>query len=105
MVISNLRKSIFYLQQAIRNDYPDNKVLAYALDLLILVEKNNAINALDGHCKIHKHMENDKVYLITSVISVLTETINPLVGAGEKEAVDVVVGKIVELVDKIVIEP
>jgi hypothetical protein len=50
-------------------------------------------------------MENDKVYLITSVISVLTETINPLVGAGKKEAVEVVVDKIVELVDKIVIEP
>jgi hypothetical protein len=42
--ISNLRKSMHYLQQAIRNDYPDNKVLNDALDLLISVEQNNDRN-------------------------------------------------------------
>jgi len=42
---------MFYLQQAIRHDHPNNKVLNDALDLLISVEHN--INALDGHRKIH----------------------------------------------------
>lgn len=44
--ITNLRKSIFYLQEAIRHDYQnnmDNVVLINALDLLISVN-NNDIN-------------------------------------------------------------
>lgn len=33
-VFTNLTKSIFYLQQAIRNEYPDDKELLQALDIL-----------------------------------------------------------------------
>jgi hypothetical protein len=45
--ISNLRKSMFYLQQAIRNDHPLNKNLVDALDLLCEVKEENAIDLLD----------------------------------------------------------
>ena len=40
MKFSNLRKSIFYLQEAIRNDHPNNKVLVDALDLLVGVKED-----------------------------------------------------------------
>lgn len=39
MKFTNLRKSIFYLQEAIRNDHPNNKVLVDALDLLVGVKE------------------------------------------------------------------
>lgn len=34
-IISDLRKSIFYLQQVIRNDYPNDKDLLHALDIMV----------------------------------------------------------------------
>lgn len=39
MTLTNLRKSIFYLQQTLRNDC-DDKRLYQALDLLVDVELN-----------------------------------------------------------------
>ncbi len=39
MKFSNLRKSIFFLQEAIRHDHPNNKVLVDALDLLVDVRE------------------------------------------------------------------
>ena len=41
MVLSNLRKSIFYLQQAIRTDFKNDKELLKALDILAKKELNN----------------------------------------------------------------
>jgi hypothetical protein len=43
MALTNLRKSIFYLQQALRNDC-DDKRLYQALDLLVEVELNKNNN-------------------------------------------------------------
>ena len=45
MALSNLRKSIFYLQQAMRERSDDGKELLQALNILVKVEKkNNDIN-------------------------------------------------------------
>lgn len=44
---------------------------------------------------------NEKLYLISTLISTLNETINPLMNARKTEAVDVVADKIVELVNQI----
>ena len=41
MALSNLRKSIFWLQQAIREDKRQSTELLDALDLLVKVEKRN----------------------------------------------------------------
>ena len=41
MALSNLRKSIFYLQEAIRTDKRQSTELLDALDLLVNVEKEN----------------------------------------------------------------
>lgn len=54
-VISNLRKSIFYLQQAIRNDYKDDIELLKALDILV---KKELGDDNDEKCK---HLNTEKV--------------------------------------------
>ena len=45
--ISNLRKSIFYLQEAIRHDHPNDAVLMDILNQLTIVDKQINLNTND----------------------------------------------------------
>jgi len=61
MVISNLRKSIFYLQQAIRNDHENDIELHKALDILVKKELNLNEDCCQDNINNHQNYNTDEL--------------------------------------------